>query len=308
MFTDTKVHYDLKRNTLADPSYFAKYHNSWNENNVDSRLQDQGGFKRQTQESNTFLELSMAGAWIGLFVWGLMLALMLKERHYLKAFLTDESMWGGSDYGGSVRSGRSRRSQSAARVMSPIDFENMDKMSHHSKMSYDRSSHISKVSRSSKGTSYKDMAGSRKSNNSNSYKNMNGRGSKAPSQLTISRLEKVPEVESDYTVNRLLNARPPPSVNGANGAADMSRNYLAPDTNMDNYNDASSVADMSVMTVTGAIIGPGTMHDHKRMTTDGSAKKPAGGGLMDYFGGAAVSNTPQPGPPPEIMTSESDIM
>ena len=33
---------------------------------------------------------------------------MVKERHHLRAHLTDESMWGGgSDYGpGSVRSGR----------------------------------------------------------------------------------------------------------------------------------------------------------------------------------------------------------
>ena len=28
---------------------------------------------------------------------------------------------------------------------------------------------------------------------------------------------------------------------------------------------SGSVADMSVMTVTGAIIGPGTMHENKRM-------------------------------------------
>ena len=52
------------------------------------------------------LELSLAGAWISAFLWVVILLLMAKERHHLRAHLTDESMWGGgSDYGpGSVRS------------------------------------------------------------------------------------------------------------------------------------------------------------------------------------------------------------
>ena len=50
----------------------------------------------------------------------------------IQAFITDESMWGGSvrDYGeGSVRSGRSGRSRKSSRggLMSPIDFENLDR-------------------------------------------------------------------------------------------------------------------------------------------------------------------------------------
>ncbi|XP_023344831.1 uncharacterized protein LOC111714049 isoform X2 [Eurytemora carolleeae] len=248
MFTDEKNHYDLKKNS-ANNQYLASIYGFWNQGQ--KNVADIGNFRNKAYTDNLILELSMAGAWIGFFVWILMLLLMLKERHHLKAFITDESMWGGSDYGaGSVRSGRSRKSSHSHRPLSPMDFENDDRMS---KISFDRSS---RVSRGSRGTSYKDMGRKPSTNNgSTGYKNMGHiqRGSGAPSQLTVSRLEKVPEVAEGYTVNRLLN----PSL-------DL---------------DARSVADMSVLTVTGAIIGPGTQHNNRGPRN--------AGGLMDFF------NTPQ---------------
>merc|ERR1712127_1038971 len=97
------------------------------------------------------------------------LFLMVRERHHLRAHLTDESMWGGgSDYGpGSVKSGRSGRKTSTnsqpRSLMTPVDFDVRS-----------NASRVSKASKSSRGTSYKDMGGSRanKGGGGSSYKDM----------------------------------------------------------------------------------------------------------------------------------------
>ena len=49
-----------------------------------------------------FFSLYILGAWISFAIWLIMLLLMVKERHHLKAHLTDESMWG-SEFGGASR-------------------------------------------------------------------------------------------------------------------------------------------------------------------------------------------------------------
>merc|ERR1712037_975621 len=78
----------------------------------------------------------------------------VKERHHLRAHLTDESMWGGgSDYGpGSVRSGRSGRktsTNSAPRtLMTPVDFDVRS-----------NASRVSRASKSSRGTSTRTWEG-----------------------------------------------------------------------------------------------------------------------------------------------------
>ena len=51
---------------------------------------------------NNFLYTYILGAWISFAIWLIMLLLMVKERHHLKAHLTDESMWG-SEFGGASR-------------------------------------------------------------------------------------------------------------------------------------------------------------------------------------------------------------
>ena len=45
----------------------------------------------------------------------------MKERHHLRAHLTDQSMWGGSEYNHSVKSGKSRQSRHG--MMTPVDFD-----------------------------------------------------------------------------------------------------------------------------------------------------------------------------------------
>lgn len=83
--------------------------------------------------------------------------------------------------------------RAAGRVMSPLDFEKMSQhsMDRGSRISYDR------ASKSSRGTSYKDMGGKRTPKGSASYKNMNNGGQavrqqeRKPSELTVSRLEQV---------------------------------------------------------------------------------------------------------------------
>ena len=73
-------------------------------------MSDIGNFEHIAFQDNLKLEMTLAGAWISAVIWIIILFLMAKERHHLRAHLTDESMWGGgSDYGpGSVRSGKSR--------------------------------------------------------------------------------------------------------------------------------------------------------------------------------------------------------
>ena len=142
----------------------------------------------------------------------------VRERHHLRAHLTDESMWGGgSDYGpGSVKSGRShsllplllsylnsyyfscfyyhrsgRKTSTNSQprsLMTPVDFDVRS-----------NASRVSKASKSSRGTSYKDMGGSRanKGGGGSSYKDMGAskqaskNGNATPSRLTVSRLEQV---------------------------------------------------------------------------------------------------------------------
>ena len=51
------------------------------------------------------------GCWMSFLLWSLMLVLMVKERHHIKAHLTDESMFG-SEFGGSRRSASRMSNQS----------------------------------------------------------------------------------------------------------------------------------------------------------------------------------------------------
>jgi len=307
-FLDKTMHFNLKKNTFNDPSHLRHY-GVWNRQS--NNILDPGDLEKTAFTDNLFIELSMAGAWISIAIWVIILALMLKERHHLKAFITDESMWGGSvrDYGeGSVRSGRSRKSNRG--LMSPIDFENLDRMSHASKMSFDRTSRVSRSSRASKGTSYKDMGRSKPTGGSSSYKNMKGSAG-TPSRLTISRLEQVPEVDSGFQVKRLLSGtgpvKPPPSESDR---PQPQRFMSHPPTaagypsnpHFDDLNDTSLGVDgMSMMTVTGAIIGPGA-----QPATPGKA-----GGLMDFFGGSSPAQfNPEATSErkPEMKTEESDVI
>jgi len=181
LMTDKTNHYYLKDNH-AKNDYYSQYAGFWNDGQ--NRLSDVGNFEHIAFEDNLRVEVSLAGAWLGTALWGVILLLMVKERHHLRAHITDQSMWGGSQYGqGSVKSGKSR--QSGRNLMTPVDF---DVKSNHSR--------VSKASRSSKGTSYKDMGGARSNKGSNSYKSMNGGRKpepKVPSRLTESRLEQVGE-------------------------------------------------------------------------------------------------------------------
>merc|ERR550525_1467152 len=138
-------------------SYFG--YNQWGQNK-NNYLSDVGNFNTQTYQDNLSLEMSLAGAWISAILWLVILLLMWKERQALgssERHITDESMWGGgSDYGpGSVRSGRSGRktsTNSAPRtLMTPVDFDVRS-----------NASRVSRASKSSKGTSYKDVGGVRK--------------------------------------------------------------------------------------------------------------------------------------------------
>lgn len=164
--------------------------------------------------------------------------------------------------------------------MTPIDFDVKS-----------NASRISKASRSSKGTSYKDMGGSR-SKGSSSYKMMNGSDkskSAVPSRLTVSRLEQVPSLPPTYGVQKLLAG------------------------NMEPPNDTSSVADMSVATVTGAVFGPGVDMARGRDTVSAANNNAAfqNNSLLDYFSQPDTNpNHRYEDPPgePGMMTEESDIM
>ena len=106
LLTDKTNHFELKKNHQRNDFYSQYYGFQNNENS----LSDIGNFEHFAFQDNLRLEMTLAGAWISAVLWSIILFLMVKERHHLRAHITDESMWGGgSDYGqGSVRSGKSR--------------------------------------------------------------------------------------------------------------------------------------------------------------------------------------------------------
>eukprot|EP00090_Calanus_glacialis_P001056 TRINITY_DN10752_c0_g1_i1.p1 TRINITY_DN10752_c0_g1~~TRINITY_DN10752_c0_g1_i1.p1 ORF type:complete len:485 (+),score=71.77 TRINITY_DN10752_c0_g1_i1:100-1554(+) len=278
LLTDKTNHFELKKNHQRN-DFYSQYYGFQNN---DNSLSDIGNFEHFAFQDNLRLEMTLAGAWISAVLWSIILFLMVKERHHLRAHITDESMWGGgSDYGqGSVRSGKSRQSTTNRNLMTPIDFDVKS-----------NASRISKASRSSKGTSYKDMGGSRSNKGSSSYKMMNGStksASAVPSRLTVSRLEQVPSLPPTYGVQKLLAG------------------------NMEPPNDTSSVADMSMATVTGAVFGPGVDMTRGRDTVCSSNNAAfQNNSLLDYFGQPETNpNHRYEDPPgePTMMTEESDIM
>lgn len=278
LLTDKTNHFELKKNHQRN-DFYSQYYGFQNN---DNSLSDIGNFEHFAFQDNLRLEMTLAGAWISAVLWSIILFLMVKERHHLRAHITDESMWGGgSDYGpGSVRSGKSRQSTHNRNLMTPIDFDVKS-----------NASRISKASRSSKGTSYKDMGGSRSHKGSSSYKMMNGSAKSAsavPSRLTVSRLEQVPSLPPTYGVQKLLAG------------------------NMEPPNDTSSVADMSMATVTGAVFGPGVDMTRGRDTVCSSNNAAfQNNSLLDYFGQPEMNpNHRYEDPPgePTMMTEESDIM
>ena len=185
LLTDSTNHYELKKNHRNN-DFYSQYHGYWQN---DQQLSDIGNFQNIAFTDNLRIECALAGAWLTAVLWSLILFLMMKERHHLRAHITDQSMWGGSEYNHSVKSGKSR--QSRAGVMTPVDFDVRS-----------NASRLSKASRSSRGTSYKDMGGGKKSTRggSSSYKNMSSqsRHSEPPSRLTVSRLEQVPSLPPDH--------------------------------------------------------------------------------------------------------------
>jgi len=79
------------------------------------------------------------GSWISFALWLIVLILMVKERHHIKAHLTDESMWG-SEFGGA-----SRRSMGSR--MSNQSFDKMSgRYSNQSGSRYSRSRHYEPTS------------------------------------------------------------------------------------------------------------------------------------------------------------------
>jgi len=277
LLTDKTNHFELKKNHQQN-DYYNQYYGFQNDENT---LSDVGNFEHIAFQDNLRLEMTLAGAWLSAVLWGCILVLMIKERHHLRAHLTDESMWGGgSDYGpGSVRSGKSRQSAHNRNLMTPIDFDVKS-----------NASRVSKASRSSKGTSYKDMGGSRSNKGSSSYKMMNGSNkpkSTVPSRLTVSRLEQVPSLPPTYGVQKLL------------------------ESNMEPPNDTSSVADMSMATVTGMVFGPGVEKARGRDTVCSSNPAFQNNSLLDYFSPPEANpNHRYEDPPgePAMKTEESDIM
>merc|ERR1719270_2186246 len=237
LLTDSKNHFELKKNHRNN-EFYSQYHGYWQ--NSQNTISDIGNFENIAFTDNLRVECALAGAWLSAVIWSVILLLMMKERHHLRAHITDQSMWGGSEYNHSVKSGKSRQSRHG--MMTPVDFDVRS-----------NASRVSKASRSSKGTSYKDMGGSKRNGRagSNSYKNMpQPRASEPPSRLTVSRLEQVPSLPPDHQLKKLLAGGEPP-------------------------NDTSSVANMSMMTVTGTVFGPG-MEAAKQT-------RPNNSGLMDYF-------------------------
>ena len=174
--------------------------------------------------------------------------------------------------------------------MTPIDFDVKS-----------NASRVSKASRSSRGTSYKDMGSSRASKSgSSSYKKMNGGASKAqpPSRLTVSRLEQVPSLPPTYGVQKLLAS------------------------NTEGPNDTSSVADMSMATVAGTVFGPGIDAARSGNGMDTVCSPGLAGAaqtnnsLLDYFGATPAAANPNhryedvPGEQDQqvLRTEETDMM
>ena len=114
-----------------------------------------------------------------------------------------------------------------------------------------------------------------------------GGKSAVPSRLTVSRLEQVPSLPADYGLQKLL---------GGGG--------------LEPPNDTSSVANMSVMTVTGTVFGPG--NEGVRPGTHAQVSAAPGGktgGLMDYFASQGGGfNEAEEDNRPASSTMESDIM
>merc|ERR1719468_1455233 len=127
---------------------------------------------------------------------------------------------------------------------------------------------------------------------SSSYKNMSSASSQVksavPSRLTVSRLEQVPELPKEYGLQKLLM--------GGQG--------------MEPPNDTSSVANMSVMTVTGTVFGPGNVGVREQVSgTPAGRNGTGGGGLMDYFASQGGGfNEAEEENRPASSTMESDIM
>ena len=92
-----------------------------------------GDIRYLTYRNNTILEMAIAGSWISFAIWLIILILMIKERHHIKAHLTDESMWG-SEFGGA-----SRRSMGSR--MSNQSFDKQSRYSNQSGSRYSRSRH-----------------------------------------------------------------------------------------------------------------------------------------------------------------------
>jgi len=280
LLTDRTNHYELKKNHRNN-QYYSQYQGFWN--NKNDGISDVGNFENIAFTDNMRLEVALAGAWLSAVIWTVILLLMVKERHHLRAHITDQSMWGGSEYAHSVKSGKSRQSGRNG-VMTPIDFDVRS-----------NASRVSKASRSSRGTSYKDMGQKRSHNGGgSSYKHMassassQGAKSAVPSRLTVSRLEQVPELPKEYGLQKLLM--------GGQG--------------MEPPNDTSSVANMSVMTVTGTVFGPGNVGVTDQVSgTPAGRNGSGGGGLMDYFASQGGGfNEAEEDNRPASSTMESDIM
>merc|ERR1711899_281274 len=127
ILTDPENHYQLKEKHAENPNVKA-YYGFWY---GDDGYADVGDIRYLTYRNNMILEITLAGSWISFTIWLIMLLLMVKERHHLKAHLTDESMWG-SEFGGA-----SRRS-----VGSRMSNQSFDKMSgRYSNQSGSRYSH-----------------------------------------------------------------------------------------------------------------------------------------------------------------------
>ena len=119
----------LKKNLASDPyrkAYFGFYYNN-------DRYSDVGDIRYHTYRNNTILEMALAGSWISVVLWLIILILMVKERHHIKAHLTDESMWG-SEFGGASR-------RSVGSRMSNQSFDKQSRYSNQSGSRYSRSRH-----------------------------------------------------------------------------------------------------------------------------------------------------------------------
>eukprot|EP00093_Oithona_nana_P001728 01728.XXX_6355_9210_1 [CDS] Oithona nana genome sequencing. len=130
ILTDPEYHRKLRENHAKDPNYSrALYGNFY----IGDQYADVGDIRYLTYRNNTILEMAIAGSWISFAIWLIILILMIKERHHIKAHLTDESMWG-SEFGGA-----SRRSMGSR--MSNQSFDKQSRYSNQSGSRYSRSRH-----------------------------------------------------------------------------------------------------------------------------------------------------------------------